>query len=228
MKSRRIWIAPTVVVAVGAIVAFVLFRQGEGPEVAARTIAEAIVNNDPRAMYKYESELESNALGLTEEKYVDFWNKVVSPKLEGLTPEDNFRSYPTNEGTTGVGELYLTDGSGSRFLYDGWVDVEDDGRPRNFLVHSKLIQAWLIDYMRARRIRSNESLSDVDMLYAYVEGARRDAPLLREIGIEGFASHEEIGKVRTWDEFIIWCQEQIKKREDPNFGKPTPPRPPVR
>ncbi len=89
-------------------------------------------------------------------------------------------------------------------------------------------QVWIVDYMRANGIRSLDDLGSDGVLRAMLQGARADAATLREIGIEGFASQTELGKVRTWDEYILWCEQGIAKREDPNFDKPKPPKPPPR
>ncbi|MFN8138409.1 MAG: hypothetical protein U0R49_01275 [Fimbriimonadales bacterium] len=222
-----LWVAALIVM--GAI-SFLTYRAWPKQSLigAATSYGNAIIEGDPRTVFRYESDQERDTLQLTEEKFVRFWERLVQPRLNKLTPVREFEKEELNTNTTGVGLVNFTDESGAKYMVQSWVDLDNKNDPRGFVFQAMISQVWIVDYMRANGIRSLDDLGSDGVLRAMLQGARADAATLREIGIEGFASQTEKGKIRTWDEYILWCEQGIAKREDPNFDKPKPPKPPPR
>jgi hypothetical protein len=148
----------------------------------ARRALDAVANNDPRALYRFSlpEERSPAGLGLTEEKFVQLWERLIWPRISrvALGPKT---SYMQDGGHQAIAYYECRSPDGRRVLLAAIAWASGDGRG-GLSCSAYLLTAWftLHAFENPGYVETKASPWQIRL-----DALRRDSAVLREIGISG-------------------------------------------
>jgi hypothetical protein len=164
-------------------------------DVALSTAADALRTHSPERLYPFVTAAEQEA-GLTEEKWVKLYQRLIEPRLKKVTIEgpDDRSSKAT---TTQIVSYPVRLQNGVQYSVAVGFDFGNTGARANLM--NLLGQAWAIDYLQKYPKELHNPRVRFDAFYW---GLKQDLPVLKELGIDRYASGDPLDGARTWEQIL--------------------------
>lgn len=177
----------------------------------ARTVAHAILTNDPETVYDYTLEFQREQIGMTRDQFVRYWQTLIAPTYARYKPRGPIESIVAMGDVQGLAWAPSYNDRGQRWDFDVGVWDTSRGGRRELLVD--LIHVWTLRHLIEQGRDPTDSVARVEAILA---GLREDRTTLESLGITRIPGHmpnERPVTLDEWERRLVRLLEELKRNQ---------------
>jgi len=209
MPRRSIVLPGLAVFSVVAALVYWLTRPTLADDARAATLA--VAENDPGRLYDYILEIHRQQIGMTRERFIQYWNTLIAPRYSRFRPVGELKVVVYDGGHQAEASLPARDAEGREFDLGQVVWETGHGGRRELMLD--LIGAWYLEYLPPDVMWDADNVQRVE---AILKGLRADRAKLEALGITHIPGSEPGDRpvsLDEWERRLVRLLGEVKRAQ---------------